>query len=222
MAGELTALLAVRPGVTAVIGGGGKTTLLRTLARELQGRVILCTTTRIYPFSEYPTGDFDAAALTQMLTASPVVCVGAPAQQGKLQAPTLPISRLAELADYVLVEADGAKGLPLKAHAAWEPVIPAECENVILVAGLSGLGQPIARACHRPERYAALTACDQDSLVTPALAATVIEKENLHHRVLLNQLDVLPDLAPAKELASCLTCPVAAGSLQKEWYLCLR
>ena len=35
---ELAELLDIRPGVTAVIGGGGKTTLLRILGEELAGR----------------------------------------------------------------------------------------------------------------------------------------------------------------------------------------
>lgn len=46
--------LGVIPGVTAVIGSGGKTSLLRRLAEEVPGRVILCTTTHIRPFAEYP------------------------------------------------------------------------------------------------------------------------------------------------------------------------
>ena len=46
--------LGLRPGVTAVIGGGGKTTLLRMAGEELAAsghRVLLCTTTKILPFS---------------------------------------------------------------------------------------------------------------------------------------------------------------------------
>ena len=52
----LSQLLDIRPGVTAVIGGGGKTTLLRTLGEELAGQhpVLLCTTTKILPFSDLP------------------------------------------------------------------------------------------------------------------------------------------------------------------------
>ena len=49
----LSERLGIRPGVTAVIGGGGKTTLLRTLGEELAAggaRVLLCATTKIYPF----------------------------------------------------------------------------------------------------------------------------------------------------------------------------
>ena len=42
---QLYERLGVPCGVTAVIGSGGKTTLLRTLSRELPGTVILTTTT---------------------------------------------------------------------------------------------------------------------------------------------------------------------------------
>jgi len=63
--------LGIRPGVTAVIGGGGKTTLLRTLGTELAAdgaRVLLCTTTKIFPFDGLPnltdpTEDYLAQAL---------------------------------------------------------------------------------------------------------------------------------------------------------------
>ena len=48
---ELAKALDVRKGVTAIIGAGGKTTLLLALARELArtARVIVTTTTHIYP-----------------------------------------------------------------------------------------------------------------------------------------------------------------------------
>ena len=40
-------LLNISPGVTAVIGSGGKTSLLRRLAAEAPGTVLLCTTTHL-------------------------------------------------------------------------------------------------------------------------------------------------------------------------------
>ena len=42
---NLSEALQIRPGVTAIIGGGGKTTLMERLAHELSGkaRVIVCT-----------------------------------------------------------------------------------------------------------------------------------------------------------------------------------
>ena len=46
---ELAGLLGIQPGITAMIGGGGKNTLLRTLGHEpAQGPwVLLLTTTKI-------------------------------------------------------------------------------------------------------------------------------------------------------------------------------
>ena len=51
---QLYERLGIPCGVTAVIGSGGKTTLLRTLSRELPGTVILTTTTHILPFEGVP------------------------------------------------------------------------------------------------------------------------------------------------------------------------
>ena len=53
---NLSEALQIRPGVTAIIGGGGKTTLMERLAHELSGkaRVIVCTTTHIYPEKTMP------------------------------------------------------------------------------------------------------------------------------------------------------------------------
>ena len=102
--------LSIPRGVTAVIGSGGKTTLLRTLSRELPGTVLLATTTHILPFEGVPlVTDGGEAAVRRALAESRVVCVGTPAAEGKLTAPSLPFSVLTRLADYVLVEADGSR-----------------------------------------------------------------------------------------------------------------
>src|SRR5699024_9593342 len=52
MSRTLTQLLDVRPGVTALVGAGGKATAMLTLAEELSKagrRVIVTTTTHIFP-----------------------------------------------------------------------------------------------------------------------------------------------------------------------------
>lgn len=129
---ELAKALDVRPGVTAIIGGGGKTTLMECLAEELsaQARVIVCTTTHIYPEQNMPclvsTSEAEIAA---ELARTRCVCVGSASESGKYSAPELPFCTLCALASYVIVEADGSKRLPLKAHAPHEPVIPAGGES---------------------------------------------------------------------------------------------
>lgn len=145
-------------GVTAVIGSGGKTTLLRILAEELSGTVILTTSTHILPFAGIPllvTDDIEQ--VRRALALHRVICMGTPAAEGKLTAPALPFSVLADAADYVIVEADGSKRLPLKAHASHEPVIPENTRKTVCVVGASGFGKPVEQTVHRPELFCART-----------------------------------------------------------------
>ena len=209
--------LDVRPGVTAVIGSGGKSSLLRRLAEEVPGTVILCTTTHIRPFSEYPVLENPSPAdIRQALAAGRVLCTGTPCENGKLTAPALPMEVLTELADFVLAEADGSRQLPLKAHAAHEPVIPPQSKQTILVLGAEGLGRTVAQAAHRPALYARLAGAEEGSVVTPALAARMLRAEGLHDRVFVNQADDWERWADAvRALAAELDCPVAAGSLRR-------
>ena len=220
----IASLLHIGRGVTALIGGGGKTTLLYALAEELRplGTVVLCTSTHIRVPERYPPVTGGAVAIAAALAADGVICAGTPAENGKLTAPPVPFDELASLADYVLVEADGSRGLPLKAHAPHEPVIPANAGNVILVAGADGFGKPVSRVCHRPERWAALAGCAPDAAITPALEARVILAEGLGDRVYVNKVETAADYTAAEELSRYLACQVTAGSLHKGVFRCLR
>ena len=219
----LSQLLDIRPGVTAVIGGGGKTTLLRTLGEELAGHhtVLLCTTTKILPFPDLPcartTAELDQLRRSHRLLGAGTDVPGT----GKLAAPETPMALLAERFDYVLVEADGAARRPLKAHAPHEPVIPPEAVQTICVVGASGFGQPISEAAHRPERYARLAGVPETAEAAPVTEAAVLRAEGLHDKIYVNQVETLWELASARTLAALLDCPVLAGSLQrKEYFLC--
>ena len=221
---KLSEALRIQPGVTAIIGGGGKTTLMECLAAELsaQARVIVCTTTHIYPEQNMPclispTESEVAAALAR----TRCVCVGSVSESGKLSAPELPFRTLCAMADYVIVEADGAKRLPLKAHASHEPVIPPEANQTILVVGASGFGKPMRESVHRAPIAAQALGVDEDTAVTPELWAEFLKLEALHTRVLVNQAETEQEQKAAKALAAGLSCPVCMAALQKEWVECL-
>ena len=215
----LPELLSIAPGVTAFIGGGGKTAMLRVLGEELArrgGRVLLCTTTKMYPFSDLPLAESREAILRGERR---LLCGGTLLpESGKLTAPPVPMAELAERFDYVLVEADGAAGRPLKAHAPHEPVIPPQANQTILVAGASGFGRPIAQAVHRPEIYAALAGVSPEEAAAPEAEARVIRKEALHQRIYVNQVESREALSQARRLAALADCPVLAGSLREGVY----
>ena len=199
---SLAAAFDVPKGVAALIGGGGKTTAMLRLAHELAAggaRVIVTTTTHIFPPDGIATTNPDSVEQAKSaLECEKLVCFGSPAENGKLAAPKLPIHTLATLADYVLVEADGAKRLPLKAPAGHEPVIPPEARLVIAVAGLDGIGQSIRDAAFRPKLYAKLCGKAETERVTPRDVALVLSHEagqrkgvpaNARFTVLLNKAD---------------------------------
>lgn len=217
---KLQEALQVPPGVVAVIGSGGKTTLLRELAGELAGvgeSVVLATTTRILPFGGIPTLTAgETGEIARVLAEKRVACVASPAGKGKLAAPAVALGQIAGIADHVLIEADGSKRLPLKAHAAWEPVVPPESVRTVLVVGASGFWRPVAEAVHRPEVFCRIAGCASGDAATPELVAHVIAAEAFADVVVVNQCESPDALAAARELAKRLSpLPVLAGSIRE-------
>lgn len=215
---SLAALLGVRPGLTALIGGGGKTSLLYALADELKtrGRVIVASSAKIRRPSHLPTANPDhLPELTALLRQENPLCLGSPWPEDKLAAPALPFAALIEAADFVLVEADGSRGLPAKAHAAHEPVIPAEARLVVLVLGADAFARPIKAVCHRPERFAALAGCSPNEPLSPSLWARVIREEGYGNIIYVNKCETESDWRNAAELARLVELPLVAGSLRQ-------
>ena len=239
--GTLARPLDIEWGITAVIGSGGKSTLLRVLGRELMlagSHVVLATSTHMLPVAGVP---WESA--TRRLTGTawrmsglhPAGCTCAQCSSprgsicqagvidpdtGKLSAPRESFIELARRFEYVLVEADGSKRLPLKAHASWEPVIPSGVANMIWIVGASGLGKPIGEVVHRPELFCQICGCTARDTATPERVAAVMKAEmaNLHLEratVLLNQIDDGPTSSVvATRFQAALGSPIVAGSLR--------
>ena len=218
---ELRELLGVTRGVTAVIGSGGKTSLLYRLAEELRpcGTVLLATTTHIMRPPQYPFAE-TATQLRAALAAEGAACAGSYTPEGKLTAPAF--DGWEQAADFVLVEADGSKRLPAKAHEAWEPVLPPQRRRTICVLGASAFGQPIRQAAHRPALFAQLAGVPWSAAITPEMAARVIRREGFADIIYVNQVDELePPPSWAEEFRKEAGIPVVIGSLQRKHWKCL-
>lgn len=211
--------------------GGGEPSTRRPAAKETaiaeaarRAHVIVATSTKMFvpdwcPVLLDPTMDEVRLALST----HPIVCVGRiHGPTGKLDAPRMAFSELEAAADYLLVEADGAKTLPLKAHAEHEPVIPECAKRTVCVVGIDGVGSPISQACHRAERFAQLADASTADTVTPGMVARVLEAEGLHDMVLINKVESDNDRRVAEHIAALCTTPVVAGSLWRKEFRCLR
>lgn len=241
VSGNLASALKIEPGMTAIIGSGGKSTLLRALGLELMragSRVLLCTTTHMLPVAGVPwdgsSRRLDAAPWKPGALHTPgctcEACAGLARgsicqagvldpETGKLSSPAEPLDQLAQRFDYVLAEADGSKRLPLKAHAAWEPVIPARTANVVWVVGASGLGKPVAEVVHRPELFCERCGCKPTDIATPERVAQALNAElralDLNTaRIMLNQVDTLADSTMVECFEATLNRPIIATSLK--------
>ena len=148
------ALDIVRGDVVAFIGAGGKTSAMVNLGHELAEmgwRVTATTTTKIsadqlelLPYAVTP-GE-GTGMLSKALSEFGFVFVYDQIRSGNVYGPPDDyVSHMMDSvdSDVVLVEADNAHGLPLKAPFEHEPVIPSETSLVVPVASLAVLGQEL-------------------------------------------------------------------------------
>ncbi len=171
-----------RTELVAFVGAGGKSSLLLGLGAELSvpaNRVVITTTTKmgtdqIPGWAKVCRTDGDVSAALER--GEPVFLVGDIADEKVTGVAPEVADRVFATAgvDYLLAEADGARGRSFKAPAPHEPVIPAAATLVVVVAGIDAIGRTIAEVAHRPERVAALTGRRPDDVVRPADMAHVL------------------------------------------------
>lgn len=152
--------------VVSFVGAGGKTTLLYALAHELAelgNRVVVTTTTHM----ERPTTHFCEWSGEIEINRGEVCTIGRSCEGGKIVGiPHIRYNMLLEYADYVLIEADGSRKMPLKVPAEHEPVLVEETDFVIGVLGFSSVGKKIADVSHRAADVAAFLHKEEHQAVT--------------------------------------------------------
>jgi len=177
----------------AIVGAGGKTTTMYTLASEMAQRgkrVITTTTTQIF----YPEPGETDTLLVEAETPALLKSIGEAWQQyhhitvagvvlraDKLAGlqPEQPYELLMQSgANIVLVEADGARHRMIKAPAEHEPVIPLQANVALLMMSAEAINQLLsAEIAHRPEKIARVTGISQGDILTPAVIAKLMTSE---------------------------------------------
>ena len=156
--------------IIAVVGSGGKTTLIKKLAARYrsEGKRVLVTTTTHMFLEEGTLLTDDANAIIQVLNETGYVMAGIPEGQKFKALSRKTFDAVCTCADVVLVEADGSKHLPLKYPNAAEPVIPENTDEIIVVCGLNAIGHSAKTVCHRLELVKACLGIEDDTVITPA------------------------------------------------------
>lgn len=234
----------------ALVGGGGKTTLMFALAEELRRTrkgVITSTTTKVWH--------------REALQYEKVVLVGDDLQwrdktrEGLRREGTVFVGRSIldsgkvegispSLADdvyhdsevhYLVVEADGSAGHPVKAPAEHEPVIPSSVTMVVAMMGLEAMGARLDEGtAFRVEQVKNVTGLHTGDILTPGALAKVFlhpagvfkgTPEDARRIVFLNKADLIREERKAIELADILLADplkeidrVVLGSVKKGVY----
>ncbi len=199
----------------ALVGSGGKTTLMYQLAHDFGTRVVCTTSTHlaldqldaadqhwvINDISDLPDPNEEIPGNTLLFT-GPQVEID---RVGSL-APEI-MEALNKLADIwncpMIIEADGARKLPIKAPAEHEPVIPEFVNAVITVVGLSGLGKPLTEDwVYRPDLYSSLVGLPLGARLESEHLVKALTSQNgglknvpadVRKILFINQLDSFPN-----------------------------
>jgi probable selenium-dependent hydroxylase accessory protein YqeC len=213
----------------ALVGGGGKTTLMLALAKELRRnrkQVITLTTTKVW---HREAQQYDKVLLVEdevgwrekkaeALNSGGIIFMGRRVlDSGKVEG--ISASLADEVfsdsnAQYLVAEADGSAGHPLKAPAEHEPVISSSVTMVVAMMGLEGLGARLDEAtAFRVEQVRNVTELETGGLLTPsALARVFLHPAGLfkgtpgraRRVVFLNKADLIEEDTRAVELVDIL------------------
>lgn len=178
-------------GIVSFVGGGGKTTLMWSLAAELAAKnkkVLVTTTTHIMPPNDGEADHFFVGddlnkivnTISKKLKNGQIFALGTGYSGEKLVGvPPEWISKLSGYVDYILVEADGARRLPFKAPGENEPVIPPDTTTVVSVVGIDALGRELCEEnVFRSEAVSNISGTPIGNEITVNTIASVLVSEN--------------------------------------------
>lgn len=169
-----------RKELLSFIGGGGKTTTIFKLAKELKilgKKVLITTSTAIY----YPEKHiYDKIIVNssdefmenlENIDCGTITVIGRGISKEKkllgLSRELIEKIHHKKIFDYILLEADGSKRKPIKAPADHEPVIPRNTDKTIGVIGIDSIGKRINEEnVHRPELFCKATESKMEDIIS--------------------------------------------------------
>lgn len=175
----------------AIVGAGGKTTVLFRLAEQIDGPVIVTASTHL-GIDQVGHADHhyaiqrrdDLSQLRKSIQDGITLVTGGKGTNKRVDGLSFDLLDELNAIAYshnvpLIIEADGSRRKPLKAPAEHEPPIPDFVDKVIVLAGLSGLGKSLNPDwVHRHERFERLSGLKLGGTITPQAIVNVLSSEN--------------------------------------------
>jgi probable selenium-dependent hydroxylase accessory protein YqeC len=178
-------------GVISLVGAGGKSSLMYSLARELVAagkRVLTTSTTKIFMpspaespvtiISKIPEEIIEKAEI--LLGENSHLTVGSEHLQSDdklngLEPFVIEHILKSDLFDFIIIEADGADRKSLKACAPHEPVVPLFSDYIVALVGLDVVAKPLAEEwVFRPTIFSRITGLKLTESVTESAIASLM------------------------------------------------
>ncbi|MGN0907546.1 MAG: selenium cofactor biosynthesis protein YqeC [Bullifex sp.] len=209
--------------VISITGAGGKTSTLASLAREYRKRglsVLITTTTKFQGPKQFAYGlDHAFSDETAVLLHEPVkgeivyYAQRSTVDMKKYVSPRHEIlSLLISRYDVTLIEADGAKTLPLKLHSERDPVILPETTATLALMGASACMDRADNNCFGYEGDELADSEFYQWLIDAPEG--VLKRAKGKTMILINQCDMMEDVSHFRPLKA--PCPIIMGSVQKD------
>lgn len=158
--------------VISLIGAGGKTTTMKRLVEEYNQKkipVIVTTTTHLMKEDQpwFLLEPSEEKAM-EILRKYGKVWLGQLSKEGKMQRPDeIFLEKMMKKGYPVLIEADGARCLPLKVPAMHEPVYHPKTTHVLNLYGMDCVGNTLDEVCFRTDLAVELLQKSVKDIVCP-------------------------------------------------------
>lgn len=164
--------------IRAIVGSGGKTTIIKKLAEMFvsQGKKVFITTSTHMYNGAGTVVSCDAGEIIEKMESLGSVIAGTDLGEKIGPLPYEIYEEVCRHADEVLIEADGSKHMPLKYPAAWEPVIYDNADEITVVYGMHGLGMKARDVVFRCDLAAREMSVKPDDIIDASHVKELIMK----------------------------------------------
>ena len=214
---KLKDLLKLNKGsIISIVGAGGKSSLMYHLADELrwENKVLVTTTTKIYlpekdKYDYIAIGENSLSNLKHSKNQGIYVYGSYINKENKIIGPNvMELENESSYFNYILVEADGAKGKAIKGWNDTEPIICPNTDKTIGVLSLEAIGENIEETkVHRVEEFINITNSRRNEKITLENISSLLFhprglfKDSKGERILfINKIESIKEVDLAEEL----------------------